>query len=521
VIYRLPLLRSRNELDSWLSREYAFLLNNWILLGCALFILTATMFPTLSEWLAHDRITVGPPFFTKALAPVGLVLLFLTGVGPLIAWRKASVENLKQQFLLPTTAGVLTAIVLGALTPLRGWSEWTIRGVTLKFPLTASVICFALAGFVTTTIAQEFYRGARVRQTHTKLDFFTSLIGLVARGKRRYGGYLVHIAIVLMFVGFAGDAYKTERDFVFDSTGQKVSLGHYELTYRGITQSSAPDKDMTTATVEVMRDGKPFATLHPAKWYFRHHEDEPPTSEVDIHKTLGEDLYIVLNAVQNGSASVKVVINPLVDWIWLGFLLLIVGTVIAFLPDRAYALAGAAAKSDKGKAAAATAILFMLLSGGNANAQAAMEQVQQGTLMHTPRNAHERVLFAKYKCLCGTCSHSLEECVADGCGSGEMRRVEIQQLLDSGMTDDAINSFEIGKYGEETLRIPLDTGYRRLVWVLPVAALLGAAGVLVAVARRSSAKHRAPNAPVTPAEPTVAADDEYQSRLDDELDELD
>src|SRR5207245_907465 len=138
---------------------------------------------------------------------------------------------------------------------------------------------------------------------------------------------------------------------------------------------------------------------HPAKWSYRHHEDEPPTSEVDIHKTLGEDLYIVLNGYegQAGIANIKVVINPLVDWIWLGFLLLIFGTVIAFLPDRAYALAGAAAK-DKGKsAAAATAILFLLLAGGNVRAQAAMEQAQQGTLMHTPRNQHERVLFAKYK----------------------------------------------------------------------------------------------------------------------------
>jgi len=521
VIFRLPLLRSRNELDSWLSREYAFLLNNWILLGAALFILTATMFPTLSEWIAHDRITVGPPFFNKTMAPVGLVLLFLTGVGPLIAWRKASVENLKTQFALPTTAMVLTAVVLGALTPLRGWSEWTVRGVTLKFPLTASVMCFALCAFVITTISQEFYRGARVRQTHTKLDFFTSMIGLVARGKRRYGGYIVHVAIVLMFVGFAGDSYKSEHDYTVDK-GTTWSLGHYAFTYRGVTSTTAPDKDAMTANIDVVRDGKPYTVMHPAKWFFRRHEDEP-TSYVDIHKTLGEDLYIVLNGIEAKTemANIKVVINPLVDWIWLGFLLLIFGTVIAFLPDRAYALASAAGKSDKAKAAtAALALLFVLLPSSSARAQAAMEQVQSGTLMHTPRNAHERALFDKYKCLCGTCSHSLEECVADGCGSGEMRRVEVQRMLDAGMTDEAINNFEISKYGEETLRVPLDTGYRRLVWVLPVAALLGAAGVLVMVARRSSASHRAPTAPAAPT-PTVGPDDEYQSRLDDELDELD
>jgi len=351
VIYRLPLLRSRNELDSWLSREYAFLLNNWILLGAALFILTATMFPTLSEWIAHDRITVGPPFFIKVLTPVGLVLLFLTGVGPLIAWRKASVENLKTQFALPTAALVVTALVLGIFTPLRGWSSFTVRGVNLELPLTAPVMCFSLSAFVMTTIGQEFYRGARVRQTHTKLDFFTSLIGLVARGKRRYGGYLVHVAIVLMFIGFAGDAYKKEGDFTVDK-GQKVALGPYVLTYQGVTNTSAPDKDMLTATVDVTRDGKAYTTLYPAKWAYRHHEDEPPTTEVALHRTLGEDLYIVLNGhdAQAGIANLKIVINPLVDWIWCGFLLLIFGTAVAFLPDRAYALA---AREDKARAAAA------------------------------------------------------------------------------------------------------------------------------------------------------------------------
>jgi cytochrome c-type biogenesis protein CcmF len=516
VIFRLPLLRSRNELDSWLSREYAFLLNNWILLGAALFILTATMFPTLSEWIAHDRITVGPPFFNKTMAPVGLVLLFLTGVGPLIAWRKASAENLKTQFALPTAAMVLTAIILGAFTPLRGWSEWTVRGVALKFPLTASVMCFALCAFVVTTISQEFYRGARVRQTHTKLDFFTSMIGLVARGKRRYGGYIVHVAIVLMFVGFAGDSYKKEHDYTIDK-GEQVSLGHYALKYTGITQSSAPDKDAVTANIEVLRDGKPYTTMHPAKWTFRRHEDEPPTSYVDIHKTFGEDLYVVLNGVdaQQGFANLKVVINPLVDWIWLGFMLLIAGTVIAFLPDRAYALASAAAKSDKSKAAAAIAVLFMLLASSSVGAQ---EMRRAGGELHMPRNDHERVLMGKLKCMCG-CPHGLHEC-GDECGFAPDRRLEVQQLLDAGRSDDDVLKFELAKYGEEVMRIPLDTGYRRLVWVLPVAALLGAAGVLVTVARRSSAKHRAPTAPAAPT-PTVGPDDEYQSRLDDELDELD
>jgi cytochrome c-type biogenesis protein CcmH/NrfF len=217
--------------------------------------------------------------------------------------------------------------------------------------------------------------------------------------------------------------------------------------------------------------------------------------------------------------SIKAVINALVNWIWLGFLLLIFGTVIAFLPDRALALAGAAAKSDKTKAAAAaTAILFLMMSAAPVHAQSQMAQVGQGSMLHTPRNDHERMLFDKYKCLCGTCSHSLDECAADGCSEGERRRVEIQQLLDRGMSDDDIYKLEIGKYGEETLRVPLDKGYRRMVWVLPVAALFGAAGLLVAIARRTR-NQTAPSVPTVAA--PGAAEDEYQSRLDDELDDLD
>lgn len=515
VIYRLPLLRSRNELDSWISREFSFLLNNWILLGAAFFILVATLFPTISEYFTGERITVGPPFFNKWLVGPGLVLLFLTGVGPNIAWRKASTENLKTQFAGPVIAMLLTAIVLGAFTPLRGWSEWTIRGAHLKFPLTAPVMCFSLGAFVLVTIAQEFYRGARVRQSHTKLDFFTSMIGLVARGKRRYGGYLVHVAIVFMFIGFAGDAYKREGDFTVDK-GQAVSLGKYTLRYQGAQTSSAPDKDMLTATVDVTVGGKPYATMHPAKWSYRHHEEEPPTTEVDIHRTLAEDLYVVLNGVdqQAGIANLKVVINPLVDWIWMAWILLFAGTVIAFLPDRAYALAAQAAKADKSKAAATVALLLFLVGGGVARAQN-MERAAGD--LHMPRNDHERVLMGKLKCLCG-CPHGLHEC-GDECGVAPRRRMELQALLDAGKSDDEILAFEAQKYGEEVLRIPLDKGYRRIVWVLPVGVLLGAIGVLVVVARRTRGPKSSAPAPSTA--PTVSGDDDYQHKLDDELDELD
>src|SRR5712671_5580311 len=192
VIYRLPLLKSRNELDSYVSREAAFMVNNWILLFSAFFILFGTMFPTLSEAVTGTRLTVAAPFFNKWMAPIGLILLFLTGVGPLLGWRKSSINNIRNQFTWPILSGVVVGGLLAALG-LRNW---------------ASLACFTLSAFVVGTIVQEFWWGANIRKKNTGTDFLTAMIGLIGRNKRRYGGYIVHVGIVLIFFGFAGEGFK-------------------------------------------------------------------------------------------------------------------------------------------------------------------------------------------------------------------------------------------------------------------------------------------------------------------------
>ena len=511
VIYRLPLLRSRNELDSWVSREFAFLVNNWVLLSAAFFVLIATLFPTISEWFTHERITVGPPFFNKWMTPIGLVLLFLTGVGPLIAWRKASTENLKQQFAIPTGVMLTTIAVMSCFKSLRVLSP--LMNDRIQLPV--AIICFGFCAFVLATITQEFYRGARVRQSHTKLDFATSMVGLVARNKKRFGGYLVHLAVVLMFIGFAGNAYKQEKDATLEKGGV-VSVGGYDIRFDGLRFETDAQKDVVGAELIVTRGGAPFAVMRPEKWAFHHHEDEPPTTEVDIHKSFKEDLYLVLNGyeTQAGIANLKVVINPLVDWIWLGFVLLAIGTVIAFMPDRAYVLAAAAAKVDKDKAATIVTLALLLFS------VAARAQTESfGESMHNPRNEHERAIFQKLKCTCGTCLHALDECGGrSDCGMGTVRRGEIQTLLDQGKSDQEIMNFEVARYGMETLRMPVDKGINRLAWLLPYAVFLGAAGALVVFARRWSSKSRPPASAPTPAQ---TDDSEYADKLDDELDKLD
>jgi len=520
VIYRLPLLRSRNELDSWVSREFAFLVNNWALLSAAFFVLIATLFPTISEALTGERITVGPPFFNKWMAPLGLLLLFLTGVGPLIAWRRASIENLREQFTWPTVMGLATAAGLALVPRLRALSP--MFNDRIQVPL--ALICFGLCAFTMTTITQEFVRGARVRQVHTKLDFFTSLIGLVVRNRRRYGGYLVHAAIVLMFLGFAGGAYKQETEQTVEK-GQTVKLDRYELRFLGIERSSDSQKEATTASLLVFVKGKEVRRMHPAKWAFKHHEEEP-TTEVEIWRQAKEDLYVVLNGYEldQGIANLKVVINPVVNWIWIGFLFLALGALVAYLPDRALQLAAKHAKED-GKAATTAVVLLLALTVGSAAHAQSMAAAQRGNDLHFARNDHERALFAKLKCLCG-CPHSLHDC-GDECGPGVPRRAEIQKLLDAGRHDDEILAFENQTYGDQVFMSPPDKGFNRLAWVLPLGGLLMAAGGLVIAARKwtyqakitreRAAKDVAP--PVTAA--TAGKRDEYEDKLDDALDELD
>jgi cytochrome c-type biogenesis protein CcmF len=320
LIRRMPLLRARRELDSWVSREAAFLLNNWVLLFAALFVLFATMFPTLSEAINGERLTVGPPFFNKWMLPIGLVLLLLTGIGPLLAWRKSTLANLRQQFQWPVTVGILTALGVYAL----GVRVW------------APGLCFALSGFVVGTIVQEFARGTGVRRLATGTDYFTALVGLVARSKRRYGGYIVHLGIVLMFLGFAGGGFKVDQQ-VSLSPGQQTSVGHYVIRYDGLQVTDDGAKQMVTGQVRVTRDGKSIPTMKPAKWFYRKHEEEP-TTQVAINRSLGEDLYLVMPGfdLADQSASFQIVINPLVDWIWVGFGILAMGALLALLPETTF-----------------------------------------------------------------------------------------------------------------------------------------------------------------------------------------
>src|SRR5581483_11853604 len=298
------------------------------------------MFPTLSEAITGERLTVAAPFFTKWMLPIGLVLLFLTGVGPLLAWRKSTVKNIRDQFLWPVAAALVTAAGLAALG-MRVWS---------------SGVCFALCAFVTATIVQEFWRGGNVRRRNTGTDLLTAIIGLVGRNKRRYGGYIVHLGIVLIFLGFAGNGAKKDEQVTL-KPGAEAKIGRYTIRNNGIKVSDDGQKQMTTAYLSVFVDSKQIDQLYPAKWAYRRHEQEP-TTEVAIRRTVAEDLYAVLGGfdLADQSATLQLVVNPLVDWIWFGFGIMALGTGIALLPERTYSFALAKLPAE----AAATGIALLL-----------------------------------------------------------------------------------------------------------------------------------------------------------------
>ena len=505
VIYRLPLLRSRHDLDSWVSREAAFLANNWILLFSAFFVLFATMFPTLSEAVRGERLTVGPPFFNKWMVPIGLTLLLLTGIGPLLAWRKSTVSNLLYQFLWPTVSAVSTAVVLYAFG-VRVWS---------------SGLCFAFSAFVLATITQEFVRGAQVRRTATGTDLFTAMVGLFARSRRRYSGYIVHAGIVLMFLGFAGEGFKLEEQALL-TPGQQVDVGHFTIRHDALRVTADQQKQMITGRVTVFEDGREIGSMEPAKWFFHKRQDEQPTTEVAIRRRPFEDLYIVLAGFtpETQAATYVITVNPLVNWIWFGFGIMAVGSILALLPERAFAFASA-----KVPAGAATTSLLLLMAllpvpvDAQAPSTAPANEVSSKVPLVEKSELRKR-LEGEIMCTCGGCRAPMNDCpMGPACHGLEEQNAKLDKFLAAGMNREQVLAAFVADAGsQDVLMAPIDEGFNRLAWLFPY--LIGASGAIVAgiVAVRWSRRH-GPESDERSA--PSAVDSAMQERLDDELRDID
>lgn len=316
IITRREELSSSHHLDSMLSRESSFLINNLILVGAAFSILWGTLFPVISEAVRGVKITVGPPFFNAVNVPIGLVLILLTGIGPLIAWRKATANNLIRNFRLPALIFLITLVGL------------LVGGVRSIYPL----LSFSLINFVLTSIFIEFYRGTRARMRYDR-NVIYAFKNLILKHRRRYGGYIVHIGMMLIFVGITGSsAFNVEKEQVL-AKGDIMSIKNYDLTFTGVDEYQTENAQVINASLQVKRNGKNMGILNPAKEY--HPIQDQTMTEVAILSNYREDLYLILGGVnKDETVLIKAHINPLVAWIWWGGYVLIFGTLIALWPSR-------------------------------------------------------------------------------------------------------------------------------------------------------------------------------------------
>ena len=320
VFWRLPRLRSPTKLESAVSREAAFLYNNLLLLALCLAILWGVVYPMLSEAVRGEAVVLGRSYYDFFLRAFGLPLLLLMGIGPLIAWRRASLRSLATTFRWPTVVALATGVVL------------LLLGAGSSIP---GLVAYTFSAFVLTTIVMEFARGTRARKALGAPSWFGAFTSLITRNRRRYGGYVVHAAVVLFAIGVAGSS-------AFDSVaearlaqGESMRIGDYTLLYRSLDERETSNATQIRATLDVQRGDRDLGTLEAGKNAYT--IEQQVSNEVGIRsdKLTGEDLFVIAEQINpDGSVYFRVFVKPLVNLIWLAGLVFLLGSVITLWPDR-------------------------------------------------------------------------------------------------------------------------------------------------------------------------------------------
>ncbi|MEE3328424.1 MAG: cytochrome c-type biogenesis CcmF C-terminal domain-containing protein [Myxococcota bacterium] len=316
VIARRKQLQSPRKLESVLSRESSFILNNWVFMVLLAVVFGFTMLPVFSEFFSGERLTLGPHFFNQVTGPLALILLFLTGVGPLIAWRKATPRSLWRQFRWPLVGGLVATLILGFIF----WNEVGYWSLT----------CWGLCAFVITTIAQEYILAIRARRRVHGESTSLALRTLLSKNQRRYGGYIIHLGVVVMLLGISGSAFNVEK-LENIRPGQSAMMREYRIEYLTAEPILKQHYGGATARLALFRNQSPLAVMEPQKriyWL----EDQPSTIP-SIYSTWMEDIYVIVNAIEeDGSATVKIYRNPLVNWIWAGAIIFGLGGIAILWP---------------------------------------------------------------------------------------------------------------------------------------------------------------------------------------------
>ncbi|MGB9341217.1 MAG: cytochrome c-type biogenesis CcmF C-terminal domain-containing protein, partial [Polyangiales bacterium] len=530
MIWRLPKLKADNEIESLVSREFAFLLNNWVLLGMMVFVLIATTFPLLSQWVRGEEVTVGPGFYNKWMVPLGIVLLFLAGLGPLVAWRKATGSKLLRAMAFPVGVGLSVAlfqVLFGARLGYPAVVEPTeiydtATGTVLAWmSAVAPSVSFATCAFVLASVGQEFWRGIRVRMRKGE-GAGTALVNLVSKGRRRYGGYIVHIGVVFMFIGFTGAAYDVEQESAL-RPGEAMEIGKHTVRYDQPRMETDPNKRMIFTDMTLLdKSGNEQGQVAPGKFIYRTHP-QMPTTEVAIRSRPAEDVYVIMSTVDPSTqrGTFRIIIRPLVAWIWFGGIVLLLGALLGMWPTGRELVREQPAVRRRFRFSPATAVvgLAILIATMMAWVGVASAQNDSSSTLHAGsvviNDPVERQLFGRLLCQCGDCARlPMDTCA---CGWADDKRIEVRERLAAGELPTKIQESYRAQYGAAALAIPSDKGLDRALWAVPIAAMGFAVGFIVLLGRRWQRRGAVPRE-MTASD--VGEKIEYDSRLDAELDRM-
>ncbi len=512
------------EIDAVASREAAFVANNWILLSMQAVIGLLTVFPLISEAVIKEKVTVGPKVFTAVMLPLGLAMYALMGVAPLLGWRKTSESALKKAFRVPVTAGLVVGALHFAVGKRFGLPAiidvdpiWpNAFGQILKYiAMVTPVLATAIGAFNVAVIVQEFWRGIASRTKAHDEGFLTALGKLVGKARRRYGGYVVHLGIVVMFLGFAGSGYKTDREVAL-RPGESFEFQGYQFTYvKSRRVDTDPAKMEIYTDIHMRKGGKDLGILSPAKFVYR--RQQMPTSEVAIKVGAREDVYLAPGSVnpETKLATLHVYVNPFTSWIWLGAMIVLIGAAIATWPDSDLEDQPVTAYLRTAGAVATSLFLSLLLAMTPTYARAA-QQTGGGSSIHAGdvqlKTPQEKRLFSNLLCMCGTCERlPLTNCA---CGWADDMRQRLAARMAIGESEESITAWYSKEYGTSALNVPPSRGFLRTLWVVPTLFVL--AGGTGAVFLIRSWKKRAP-APKPTNDAAAEEKDDYDSKLDEEL----
>ena len=333
LIWRLPLLKSENQLDAVLSRETAFLSQNVIFVVIMIATLLGTLFRPISEWVTGNKISLNAPYFEKVNGPIFVMLLILMGIAPLLAWRRSAPETLRRNFIIPIIGGLLSLPLLFL--------------VGIRNP--AGLLGIGVLVFIFTGILQEYVRGVQTRRHATGEPLGMALVNLVRRNGRRYGGYIVHTGVLLIALAIIGNEFFQSESEANLKPGETIKVADYVLTYRGLELSRGPNYTEYTARLDIQRSGQPAGQIFPKKHIYDKNQEQPMT-EVGLRPGPIEDVYVVLAGFEDngGTASFKAYINPLMSWMWIGELVILIGVLVAAWPRKSPAAAEVRARVPVG-----------------------------------------------------------------------------------------------------------------------------------------------------------------------------